>query len=300
MKSTRVTVIGAGNMGSALARAFAGAGHKVTVWNRTIAKAAPMAEVCTVQPKLDEAIKDAEVAVVSLSDYRVFDAVVAKDEIGDLLAAQGPTLVQLSSGTPKDARSAEQWSDSKGVKYLDGAILAYPSFVATEYATVFYSGKKKHFDAIEETLQALAKSSVFVDEAIGAAATIDCAILEAYYGGCAAFLHAAAMCRAEGIDPNRYFAYKDSFVGLISVTADAAQPMVSARAYEGTQCTLNTHVAAIAHIVGLSRDAGIDVTFPKGLYDRYAAAIQAGYGEKELPAVFETFLEKEAAVPATA
>ncbi len=36
---TDVTMIGLGAMGGALARAFLGAGHAVTVWNRTASKA---------------------------------------------------------------------------------------------------------------------------------------------------------------------------------------------------------------------------------------------------------------------
>ena len=38
-----VTVIGTGVMGSALARALAGAGHQVTAWNRTRSRALPLA-----------------------------------------------------------------------------------------------------------------------------------------------------------------------------------------------------------------------------------------------------------------
>ena len=39
---TDVTMIGLGAMGSALARAFIGAGHSVTVWNRTAARMKPL------------------------------------------------------------------------------------------------------------------------------------------------------------------------------------------------------------------------------------------------------------------
>ena len=84
------------------------------------------------------------------------------------------------------------------VSYLDGAILAQPNLIATDYATVFYAGDRTVFDAHKPTLLALANNTVFVAEAIGSAAALDCAILEAYYGGCLAFLHAAAMCESEG------------------------------------------------------------------------------------------------------
>ena len=39
---TDVTMIALGAMGSALARAFIGAGHSVTVWNRTAARMKPL------------------------------------------------------------------------------------------------------------------------------------------------------------------------------------------------------------------------------------------------------------------
>ena len=66
------------------------------------------------------------------------------------------------------------------------AILAQPNLIATEYATVFYAGDRTLFDAHKPTLQALANNTVFVADAIGSAAALDCAILEAYYGGCLA------------------------------------------------------------------------------------------------------------------
>ncbi|MDF3149983.1 NAD(P)-binding domain-containing protein, partial [Streptomyces sp. T21Q-yed] len=41
--STPLTLLGTGDMGTALARAWLCAGHPVTVWNRTPARAEPLA-----------------------------------------------------------------------------------------------------------------------------------------------------------------------------------------------------------------------------------------------------------------
>lgn len=54
------------------------------------------------------------------------------------------------------------------------------------------------------------------------------------------------------------------------------------------QCSLNTHVAAIEHIVRLSQDARISARFPKELLANYKRAISEGWGSEELPAVFRT------------
>ncbi|RKI19747.1 NAD(P)-dependent oxidoreductase [Corallococcus sp. AB030] len=284
--STKLAVIGSGLMGSALARAFASVGHDVAVWNRTPGKARAVGGGTVAFENLVEAVTGRSLVVVSLSNYAAWSELVASPAIASALT--GTTLVQLTSGSPADARGGLEWARAHGVDYLDAAILAYPAFVATDYATVYYAGSRAVFERHQETLQAIAKNSVYVDEKIGSAATLDCAILEAYYGGSLAVLHAAAMCQAEGLDPKAFFAQKNSFLGLISVTADAAQDMIERNDFTGQQCSLNTHVAAIEHIVRLSTDARISDRFPRELLENYRRALGAGLGEQELPAVFRT------------
>jgi 3-hydroxyisobutyrate dehydrogenase-like beta-hydroxyacid dehydrogenase len=288
-RSTKIAVIGNGLMGSALARAFAVAGHEVAVWNRTSSKAKAVGGGTVAMENLVQAVSGRELVVVSLSNYAACFELFSSEGVASALA--GTTLVQLTSGSPADARAGLEWAKAHGVDYLDAAILAYPGFVATEYATVFYAGARSLFDRHVETLQAIAKNSIYVDEKIGSAATLDCAILEAYYGSSLAFLHAAAMCQAEGLDPKIFFSHKASFLGLVSVTADAAQGMIERNDFSGDQCSLNTHVAAIEHIVRLSQDARMCARFPKELLDNYKRAISAGCGGKELPAVFQTLTQ---------
>jgi 3-hydroxyisobutyrate dehydrogenase-like beta-hydroxyacid dehydrogenase len=289
-RSVKIAVVGCGLMGSALARAFSAAGHDVAVWNRTPGKARAVGGGTVAMEDLVGAVSGRELVVVSLSNYAASFEVFSAKGVASALA--GTTLVQLTSGSPADARSGLEWAKAHGVDYLDAAILAYPGFVATDYATVFYAGSRPVFDRHLETLQAIAKNSIYVDEKIGSAATLDCAILEAYYGGSLAFLHAAAMCKAEGLDPKTFFSQKNSFLGLISVTADAAQGMIENNDFSGDQCSLNTHVAAIEHIVRLSKDARLSARFPKELLDNYKRALSAGLGEKELPAVFQTLTQE--------
>src|SRR5271156_1093099 len=240
-----VAVLGTGKMGTALVRAFATAGHSVVAWNRTAARAEPLRTVATLASTPASAARDASLLVASLTDYGVCGQVLFTVEMGESL--RGKTVVQLTSGTPANARTGAAWAAQHGVYYLDGAILAEPSLVATEYATVFCAGDRTVFDAHKSTLQALAKNTVFVTEAIGSAAALDCAILEAYYGGCLAFLHAAAICESEGISASRFFDYKQAFVSAIDVTVDVAMPMLEQHRYTGDQCSLDTHVGALAH-----------------------------------------------------
>ena len=65
----RVTFLGTGIMGAPMARRIAEAGHDVTVWNRTIAKAQPLAEHgAHVADDAAAATTGAEVVVTMLTD----------------------------------------------------------------------------------------------------------------------------------------------------------------------------------------------------------------------------------------
>jgi len=72
MKMTDITMVGLGAMGSALARAFLGAGHKVTVWNRTQTKMeALLNHSANGTSKIAGAIKSSSIIVICIDNYEI-------------------------------------------------------------------------------------------------------------------------------------------------------------------------------------------------------------------------------------
>src|SRR5882757_311516 len=71
---TRVSVIGLGNLGSALASALLHGGSDVTVWNRTAGRTGPLVDKgATAASTLRDALDHAEVVVFALPSYEVVD-----------------------------------------------------------------------------------------------------------------------------------------------------------------------------------------------------------------------------------
>ncbi len=67
----QVTVLGLGDMGSAIARTFLERGFRTTVWNRTAAKAAPLADAgATAAATAAEAVAASPLVVVCCSTAR--------------------------------------------------------------------------------------------------------------------------------------------------------------------------------------------------------------------------------------
>lgn len=55
-------------------------------------------------------------------------------------ALAGRTILNVTSGTPDDARAMHLWTQGLGMRYLDGAILAYPEQIGTEAARILVAG----------------------------------------------------------------------------------------------------------------------------------------------------------------
>lgn len=140
--SSDVSVIGCGNMGSALIRTLRDAGNEVTIWNRTRKKAEALAGPrVRVADSVREALEASPTTLVSLTSYEASHSLL--DEAREAL--EGRTLVQLSSGLPDAARDLDRLVTGAGGAYVDGSILAYPAQVGTDSLVILYSGDADAF-----------------------------------------------------------------------------------------------------------------------------------------------------------
>ncbi|QEU90894.1 NAD(P)-binding domain-containing protein [Streptomyces kanamyceticus] len=184
-----VSVIGLGDMGRALAGALLAAGHPTTVWNRSADKADELVARGAVRAaSAEEALLASPLTLVCLLDYDTNRAVL-EPAVG---ALRGRALVNLTNGTPDEAREAEKWAAGAGADYLDGGIMAIPATVGTPGAFVLYSGAERHFAAHRETLEALGAAKYLGADA-GIAPLYDLALLSAMDMMFAGFFHSVAM-----------------------------------------------------------------------------------------------------------
>ncbi len=298
----RVTVIGLGLMGSALASAFQRAELELIVWNRSPGRTEPFRDSARVAGSVREAVAAGDIVVVSLLNYEAANTVLRTPDVEEVVA--GKTVVQLTTGTPNDARDSETWAHQHGATYLDGAISGYPRTIATDGNEIFYSGDANVFESRRGVLAALGGTATFCGEAVGAAAALDLAALEFSYARAAGLLHAAALCAAESFPLDVFFTTIGAPAGLLEFVSrhdfaegrtpmdatTAAAAMARPRTYKNSvDATLSVHTGAIDQIVRASREAGIDSAFPQALHDAYSRAVARGHGDHDLPSLYEAF-----------
>jgi 3-hydroxyisobutyrate dehydrogenase-like beta-hydroxyacid dehydrogenase len=161
-----VTIIGAGRMGSALAKALHLKGFATTVWNRTSAKTLDLSRLgLRVAQSVEDSVREANIVVVSVSDYTSTRQLLEHPEIEDAL--RGKLVVQLSRGTPKEAREMDMWAHQCGISYRDGAILGSPEWIGTPACTIFYSGPAELFNRAKRVLMVFGDKTLFVGNEIG-------------------------------------------------------------------------------------------------------------------------------------
>jgi len=276
-----LTVIGLGAMGSALARAFVGAGHAVTVWNRTPQKMAPLVALGAAGAEsLHVALTASPVVVICIDSYGATRSLIGSGEV--LAALSGRTLIQLSTGSPKEARESEAWLRQSGVDYLDGAIMPYPEGIGEADAQILFAGPQAVYARCQPLLACLGGDVRYLGPNIAAAATLDMALLARDLGGYLGAMHGARACEAEGVDVGTYAALFPDGHGAKRVVE-----VIHRDAFADPGATINVWDGAVDRIREQALDAGINAELPAFVSGFVKRAIAAGHGEEDIAALIK-------------
>jgi 3-hydroxyisobutyrate dehydrogenase-like beta-hydroxyacid dehydrogenase len=280
------SVIGLGNMGTAVAEVLAGAGHNLAVWNRTEARSASFSGKARISASVPEACELSDTIFVCLLDYDVGDSLLQAPEVGRAL--EDKTLIQLSSGTPDEARRSQRWAVDHGISYLDGAILCYPAFVGTPAATVLYAGPPQVFADNIDLLRVLSPEPNHCGDEIGAAAALDLAFLEVFFGSMVAVLHGAALCgsESEGDLKESFFTMVPDWLQIVSAMIPSTRTMVQSGLYQSGNSSMTVNAQAVNHLLRASRHVHIDTTLPETLCTLFQATVANGHADDDLPALY--------------
>ncbi|WP_409463687.1 NAD(P)-dependent oxidoreductase [Amycolatopsis sp. GA6-003] len=280
--TTSATVLGLGAMGSALAGALLGAGRPVTVWNRSADKAKPLVELGAVAAgSAAEAIAANELTIVCLLD----DASVR--EVLETASLAGRTVVNLTNGTPRQARELGEWVAERGGKFLDGGIMAVPPMIGQPGAFVFYSGPKDVFDAHRDAFDTFGGSN-YVGEDPGLAALHDLALLSGMYGQFIGILQAYALIRSEGLSAVEFAPLLSGWLTAMGSFAETAAAEIDSGDYtQNVVSNLGMQAAGFENLPLAAADQGVSAELLAPLHQLLLRRAADGHGAENLTSVIE-------------
>ncbi|NGO71724.1 NAD(P)-dependent oxidoreductase [Streptomyces boncukensis] len=288
---SHVTVLGLGRMGAPIASAFLDAGHPVTVWNRTAAKADTLVARGAIRATTTaEAVEAGPLVIAPLLDHAA-----VRQALGPTAALlQGRTVVNLANSTPDHARDLAAWAAGHGADYLDGAMMALPETVATPEGFFLYSGSQRAFTRYRRELDVMAPAHYFGTDP-GSAEIHDLALLGTGYAALTGFLHAAAVLDPVGTAPEAFAPLAARWLhGMAEFLPELARE-AGESAYAGGVSTVDLNRAGVDSLIQLSLTSGIatDVHEPlKALLDKRSAD---GHGQDSFSSVFELLRPRDTA-----
>jgi len=275
-----VGVLGLGRMGAALAGTLLGAGHDVSVWNRSPLKAGPLLDRGA---KLAATPAEAASADVVLSCLSTYDT---QQPVLEAAGLSGRTLVNLTSGTPEQARATAKWAVSEGIDYVDGVIMAVPQGIGTPSAQILYGGSEPAFAAQRDVLEVLG-TPVFLGEDAGLAALYDLALLGMMWSTMAGYLQALALVGTEGVTPAQFAPMATAWQSAVGGFLPGIGEQVASGDYATDVSALDINAAGLALLVETSRAQGIDTAVPAVLQELFDRAVAAGHGAHAIASVIE-------------
>lgn len=148
----RIAFIGIGLMGLPMAKRLCEAGLQPHVWNRTRAKAEPLAALgAQVHDTLAEAVHQADVVVTMLEDGKVVESVLFVDGLAKALQ-RGSLLIDMSSIQPAQARSHGQQLAALGVGYLDAPVSGGTLGAEAGNLAIMAGGSEENFERARAVL----------------------------------------------------------------------------------------------------------------------------------------------------
>ncbi|MEN0087743.1 MAG: NAD(P)-dependent oxidoreductase, partial [Pseudomonadota bacterium] len=196
---TKIAFLGTGLMGAPMVRNLLAAGHDVSVWNRTAAKAQPLAtDGASVAETPTEAVNDAQFIITMLSDGAAVAELVWNQDVADAMAP-GAILIDMSSARKADAEAMAIALKSRGHDALDAPVSGGTKGAENASLAIMVGGEQAAYDEATDVLACLGRPVHVGPPGAGQLAKLINQTIVATALG--AVSEAMAMAEAGGADP---------------------------------------------------------------------------------------------------
>ena len=155
--------IGLGTMGAPMARRLLGAGHRVSVHNRSRAKEEPLAALGARRAASPAAAaEDAELVMVNVSDTPDLEAVVLGEAGAAQGMARGSVLVDFSTVSPAATRRLAARLSERGLAMLDAPVSGGSEGAERGTLSIMVGGAPEVFERVKPVLETLGKTVTHV------------------------------------------------------------------------------------------------------------------------------------------
>lgn len=276
-----VALLGTGTMGAGMARNIARAGIGLRVWNRTAARAEPLAAAgIEVARTVAEAVENADVVLTMLWDA---DSVADALHAGAGQYAPGAVLVQASTVGVDGAARLGHMAAELGLVHLDAPVLGTKQPAEQGTLVVLASGPGEAIDRVAPVLDAISSRVIRLGNA-GQGSRLKLSANAFVVTLLAGIAQSLAIARELGVDPALFLAAVDG--GAMN----APYVQLKGRSMLAGDFTpafgLDGALKDAGLIATAAAAAGVDTTLIDAVAAQQQRVVDAGHGELDMSAVY--------------
>ena len=283
--NTTIAVLGTGIMGAAMARNILAAGMEVRAWNRSREKAEPLADDgAKVADTPAEAAEGADFVLTMLADADTVEEVVSGEE-SPLPAMAGDSVwLQMSTVGPEGSDRLGEVAAEYGVTYVDAPVLGTKKPAEQGQLIVLASGPEEALERCQPIFDAVGSETLRLEPA-GQGSRLKLVTNSWLVGLLGVLAETIAIARAVGVDPARFLeAIEGSPVG--TPYAQMKGQMMIEESFP-TSFSLNLARKDATLLLDAAEAHRLHLPIAEATAAHFGEAINAGYGEEDMAAVYE-------------
>lgn len=277
-----VSVIGLGAMGMALARVLMENGCRITVWNRTPAKARPLVEAgATLAAMPADAVGASPTTIVCVHTHADTRAILQTAPA----ALAGKTVIELSTGGAREAEALARWVEAQGAECLIGMIATFPTEIGKPDTAIVTAGSQAAWTAHADMLRSLAGKSSYIGADVGALAALFAGLFLPRQGFMFGMIYGALICEKAGVPMQTYVEQLPLTLKLVHAYHDVFASSVPSGNFSNPPVTMETLLACFDDVLETFAHSGVPNELPELLRRLMKRGVDAGHAHEQVTAL---------------
>jgi 3-hydroxyisobutyrate dehydrogenase-like beta-hydroxyacid dehydrogenase len=280
----KVAFIGLGNMGAPMARNLIRAGHDVTVYNRTRAKAEPLAaDGARIADSVAHAVRGCEVAITMLADdHAVQEAIFGAD---GMLQALPLDAVHMSTSTisVEMSKRLAMTHGAAGQGYIATPVLGRPEAAAAQKLWVIVAGPLDLVERSQPLITALGRGFTIVGGDPWQANLVKLASNFTIVSLIETLGEAFALLRKAGIPVHQFLEIANTLFG--SPVFGVYGQMIADEKYEPAGFRMKLGLKDVKLALAAAEEQAVPMPLAGIIRDHFLQGIALGYGDQDWAAI---------------
>ena len=275
--SPRIAFLGTGLMGAPMCQNLLSAGLPLTVWNRSLAKAEPLAKRgAIVADSPQSAASDADVVITMLSDGPAVSEVMFEQGAADAIR-EGATRIDMGSIGADEAIDHAKRHSEHGVRYLDAPVSGGTRGAAAGELAIMAGGNAETFAAMQPVFAPLGQATHVGPNGCGQLAKLANQVIVAITIG--AVREALILAGGGGADRAKVREALQGGFASSRILTEHGQRMVKRNFEPGGPAKFQ--LKDLHNALSAADRLGLDLPITKLLHGLFDAMVQSGKGDMD-------------------